>query len=244
MKMRLRQIGQLTAMTSLFAAMAAPISAQLSDQTKKPLPPPAVNWTAAQDHQNMMDQLGIKTLRPGPSGNESAPNHANYGESKANPWPNYPDSLTLKNGQKVTAPEMWWKQRRPEILADFDSEMYGRVPKNVPAVTWSVKLTDHEVVGRVPVIARHLIGHVDNSSYPLIDVNIDMVVVTPANAHGPVPVLMMFSRPVLPAPAQPNPEELATLNAALRAMLAKSDPSLVPILDKYPAYEPMSAASA
>ncbi|MEO6802431.1 MAG: acetylxylan esterase, partial [Granulicella sp.] len=42
----------------------------------------------------------------------------------------------------------------------------------------------------------------------------------------------------------PNPEELATLNAALRAMLAKSDPSLVPILDKYPAYEPMSAASA
>ena len=33
----------------------------------------------------MMDQLGIKALRPGPSGNEKAPNHANYDESKANP---------------------------------------------------------------------------------------------------------------------------------------------------------------
>ena len=39
------------------------------------------NWTAAEDHQNMMDQLGIKALRPGPSGNESAPNHANYDEA-------------------------------------------------------------------------------------------------------------------------------------------------------------------
>jgi len=36
--------------------------------------------TAADDHRNMMEQLGIKALRPGPSGNESAPNHANYDE--------------------------------------------------------------------------------------------------------------------------------------------------------------------
>jgi hypothetical protein len=71
----------------------------------------------------MMDQLGIQALRPGASGNESDPNHSNYDESKANPWPNYPDPLTLKNGQRVTTPEMWWKQRLPEIVADFDSEM-------------------------------------------------------------------------------------------------------------------------
>lgn len=38
----------------------------------------------------MMDQLGIKALRPGPSGNESAPNHANYDESLANPYPDLP----------------------------------------------------------------------------------------------------------------------------------------------------------
>ena len=60
--------------------------------------PPPVKFTAEQDHQNMMDQLGIKSLRPGPSGNESAPNHANYNESLANPYPDLPDLLTLKNG--------------------------------------------------------------------------------------------------------------------------------------------------
>jgi hypothetical protein len=33
----------------------------------------------------MMKQLGIKKLRPGPSGDEKAPNHANYDETIANP---------------------------------------------------------------------------------------------------------------------------------------------------------------
>jgi hypothetical protein len=194
------------------------------------------NTSAEQDHQNMMDQLGIKALRPGPSGNEKAPNHANYDESLANPYPNLPDILTLKNGGKVTTPEMWWKQRRPEIVEDMEREVYGRIPAGVPKVTWTVAVTDREFVGFTPVIAKKLIGHVDNSSYPLIDVNISMVLVTPANAQGPMPVLMMFGRSVLPAPAQPPQEELDKVNAALKALLLKEDPSLKAIFDRYPAY--------
>ena len=89
----------------------------------------------------MMDQLGIKALRPGPSGNEKAPNHANYDESKANPFPDLPDALTLKNGQKVTTAKQWWHVRRPEIVEDFEREVLGRVPPNVPKVTWTVTST-------------------------------------------------------------------------------------------------------
>src|SRR5262245_10315672 len=70
------------------------------------------NWTTADDHRNMMEQLGIKALRPGPSGNEAAPNHANYDEEKANPYPNLPDVLMLKNGKKVTTKDIWWNRRR------------------------------------------------------------------------------------------------------------------------------------
>ena len=100
--------------------------------------PPPVTFTAEQDHQNMMEQLGITALRPGPSGDENAPNHANYDESKANPYPILPDVLTLKDGQKVTTDEMWWKRRRPEIVEDFEREVYGRIPKDTPNVTWTV----------------------------------------------------------------------------------------------------------
>ena len=75
------------------AALAAQASLPFDSAQGEPK-----NWTAAEDHQQMMDQLGIKTLRPGPSGNEQAPNHANYDEGTANPFPDLPDVLTLKNG--------------------------------------------------------------------------------------------------------------------------------------------------
>ena len=70
-----------------------------------------VTFTTQQDHQNMMDQLGIISVRPGPSGNESDPDHANYDESIATPYPDLPELLTLNNGRKVSSADMWWKQR-------------------------------------------------------------------------------------------------------------------------------------
>ncbi len=141
----------------------------------------------------MMEQLGITRLRPGPSGNASATNAANYDPAKANPFPDLPDPLVTKNGQKVTTAEQWWKVRRPEIVEDFEREVFGRVPKNVPQVTWTVvtQATDR-VVGTMPVAAKQLVGHVDNAACPSIKVDIQMTLVTPANAKGPVPVLMMF----------------------------------------------------
>jgi hypothetical protein len=155
--------------------------------------PEPLNWTVQQDHQNMKQQLGIKALRPGPGGRAGATNSANYDPAKANPYPDLPEVLTLKNGQKITTPDVWWKQRRPEIVEDFEREIFGRVPKNVPKVTWTVvtQATDR-VVGEVPVVAKQLVGHVDNSSCPSIKVDIQMTLVTPAKSKSPVPVLMMF----------------------------------------------------
>ena len=140
----------------------------------------------------MMDQLGIKALRPGPSGNEKAPNHANFDESQANPFPDLPDALTLKSGKKVATAAEWRHRRRPEIVEDFEREVLGRVPPNVPKVTWTVTSTKDSKAGVFPVIEKQLVGHADNSSYPSIGVDIQMTLVTPGNANGPVPVMMMF----------------------------------------------------
>jgi len=164
-----------------------------------------VNWTAAEDHRNMLDQLGIKALRPGPSGNETLPNHANYDESKANPFPDLPDALTLKNGKKVTTPAMWWHERRPEIVEDFEREVYGRVPKNMPKVTWTVAKTENTTVGSRSATRQELVGHVDNSLCPSISVDIQMILVRPAGAAGPVPVMMRFGRGEFPQPAGGDP---------------------------------------
>jgi len=155
---------------------------------------PSPTQTASQeDRQKMMDRLHITSLRNGANGsNPQASNYANYDESKANPYPVLPNPLVLKNGKKVTTPKIWWEQRRPEIVEDFDREIYGRVPALTPGVKWELVKTTNEMNGEVPVVTKQLVGHVDNSSYPQITVDIQLVLTTPAKATGPVPVIMEF----------------------------------------------------
>ncbi len=155
--------------------------------------PPLAQLTAQEDHRRTMDLLGITSLRQGANGsNPQAPNYANYDESKANPYPVLPDPLVLKNGKKVTNAATWWSRRRPEIVEDFDREVYGRAPKVTPGVKWQVVSLGRETVGGVPVITKGLVGHVDNSSYPLVTVDIQLTLTVPANATRPVPVIMEF----------------------------------------------------
>jgi hypothetical protein len=170
-----------------------------------------VTLTAEQDHKRLMDLLGISKLRPGanPRSNEPA-NQPNYDEAKANPYPNLPDPLTLKNGKKVKDAKTWWSKRRPEIVADFDREIYGYVPRNAPKVKWEITSTTEEKNGDIPVIVKKLLGHVDNSSSPAITVDIQLTVTTPAQAKAPVPLMMEFGfvfpagfRPPANAPAPP-----------------------------------------
>ncbi|HKQ06976.1 MAG TPA: acetylxylan esterase [Blastocatellia bacterium] len=163
-----------------------------SSQDARSLPAP-VEMTAQQDHQRMMELLHITSLRPGADPNKpNAPNAVNYDESKANPYPKLPDPLAMKNGKRVTTAKLWWNQRRAEIVEDFDREIYGRVPTNAPKVRWEVLTTNREVKYDVPVITKQLVGHVDNSAYPLITVDIQLTLTTPANATGPVPLMMEF----------------------------------------------------
>lgn len=151
-----------------------------------------VRLTAEQDHRRMMQLLQIDSLRPGPSGDPNAPNAANSDESKACPYTSLPDPLVLKSGKKVTTADMWRRLRRPEIVADFDREVYGCVPAHTPKVNWEVLYNYKENRGGIVTIIKQLVGHVDNSSYPAVTVDIDLTLCTPAGAGGPVPVIMEF----------------------------------------------------
>src|SRR4051812_17838042 len=63
-------------MTRAFLVVALGVFAfSIASAGQEPL-----TWTAQQDHQQMMDQLGIKALRAGPNGRAAAgaPDAANY----------------------------------------------------------------------------------------------------------------------------------------------------------------------
>lgn len=154
---------------------------------------PPIERSAEEDHRAMLDLLGIKLLRPGADPRDlNAPNAANYDEAKANPYPCLPDPLLTQDRRKVTTAEVWWSQRRSEIVELFDREVYGRVPAELPAVSWSVAGISAGTNGDTPTVTKKLKGVVDNSSYPLISVEIDLTLVTPADASGPVPVMLEF----------------------------------------------------
>ena len=59
----------------------------------------------------------------------------NYDESKV-PVFTPPDPLIFNDGRKVATTKQWEKQRRPELLEMFASQMYGRTPKNKMKVTY------------------------------------------------------------------------------------------------------------
>ena len=176
----------------------APASAPTPAPVPFKMPPPTPEQIAQQaatekDHQQMMDQLRITSIRHGADGNATSPNAANYDESLANPHPELPDPLKLKDGKTVTSAKVWWSKRRPEIVEDFDREVYGRVPAVTPKVNWEVTGTVNEKNGDFPVVTKTLVGHVDNSAYPQVKVDIKLTLTTPADAKGPVPVMMEFS---------------------------------------------------
>jgi hypothetical protein len=155
---------------------------------------PPVQLTPEQDHRRTMDLLQISSLRQGADRNDpQAPNAVNYDEAKANPNPKLPDPLVLRNGKRVTMPKTWWSERRPEIVQDFDREIYGRAPRDLPDVRWKVVSTTKGTKGDVAIVTKVLVGHVDNSWYPAIDVNIQLTLTTPAGATSPVPVMMEIS---------------------------------------------------
>ena len=146
------------------------------------------------DYEQMKRQIGVTTTRPRRDGKASDPSlRPNYDELKANPFPFYPDPLTTFDGRRVKNARMWQKVRRPELLDFFAANVYGRVPADVPAITWTVKREYEGRVGNIDVTVRELNGHADNSACPTISVDIQAQVMWPKGASGPLPVVVDYA---------------------------------------------------
>ncbi len=168
---------------SATAAPAVPEAKKLRQQ--------AIQAAEQKDRQHMLDLLGIKQLRPPASySHPDSPYAANYDESKADVYRNIPDPLVMNDGQPVTTPQMWWSERRAQIVADFNRDIFGRVPPHLPRVFWKVLNSREATIGNTPVISRMVDGRVDNSIDPAIRVDMHMVLVMPTGVRGPVPVIL------------------------------------------------------
>jgi hypothetical protein len=141
------------------------------------------------DYQDMLTQLGIKKMRRG----RDAGVKDTSSETTANRYKDtMPDLMTFKSGARVKSGDEWPK-RRAEIVEDFEREVYGRIPKNVPKVKWEVTGTTEGESGGIATVTRTLVGRVDNSAFPKIEVAIRASYTVPRDAAGRVPIILQFS---------------------------------------------------
>lgn len=168
-------------------------------------PKNAADAVAVAERDRELNVLGINQMKPGVGAFDiGKPCNANYDEALANPYPELPDPLITRAGEKVITASQWRHDRRPEIAELLQSQVYGFVPDNVPRVTWEVTRTLRHSIGGMAVVTKELTGHVDNGAYPAITVNIRANLVTPADAQGrAVPVMVMNGSRLEPIPRNP-----------------------------------------
>ncbi len=153
-------------------------------------------------------------LRRAPTGHVS-----NYDESKVGTY-TLPNPLVLQNGQPVRTADQWFKQRRPEIIKLYESEIYGRVPERAPKLTFIVAEIDSNALEGVAV-RKHVIGHLGGPEGPAVNVWLYL----PAKAKGPVPALLHLtflgsdpgraSAPAFTKSGRPRPGETGPLTNIL-----------------------------
>lgn len=112
----------------------------------------------------------------------------NYYEEKIPPY-TLPDPLKMNDGRRVVDSQMWLKERRPEILQMFQTEIYGKVPDTAPKVRWEVASTDPKARDGAAVMKR-VVGYMgDGPDAPAMNVTM----YTPARATGPVPIVLTIT---------------------------------------------------
>jgi hypothetical protein len=161
---------------------AAQTQATKPDDSKLPKP-------GTRGNPDNVPYIGGKDPQGNPVRLAKATGHvSNYSEDKVPPY-TLPDPLVLANGQRVTSAEMWFKQRRPEILKFYQTDIYGRIPANAPKVAWEVTETDPKARDGVAAMKR-VVGRMgDKPDGP----KMNLTVYLPPKATGPVPMLLSIT---------------------------------------------------
>jgi hypothetical protein len=115
----------------------------------------------------------------------AAAQDANYDEAKV-PAYSLPDPLVDRAGARVGSAEQWWSVRRPELLALFEQHVYGAAPPEPEGLDYEVFEEGEAALGgkakRRQVRVKFSPGHPE--------AGMDLLLYLPAEAAGPVPVVL------------------------------------------------------
>jgi hypothetical protein len=113
---------------------------------------------------------------------------ANYDESKVGTY-TLPDVLKLQNGEPVSDTQTWYQRRRAEILRLFEENVYGRSAGRPKDMSFEVFDTDRKALGGKAIRKQVRIYFSIDKNGPSEDV----LLYLPANASGPVPLILTLN---------------------------------------------------
>jgi hypothetical protein len=108
---------------------------------------------------------------------------SNYDEARTGTF-TLPDPLTFSNGAPVNDAAAWTKQRRPELIQVYERDIWGRIPARTPKVTWVASPAEKDA-GALITRSVGTIGSAANAP------RMNLKLVLPAEATGPVPVILL-----------------------------------------------------
>ncbi len=115
-------------------------------------------------------------------------NEANYDESKV-PAYKLPDVLKTSSNVEVTNKATWEKVRRPQILALFEENIYGQIPKSYSNIKYTVTNEDASAMNGRAKLKEVLIEVFNNNK----SVKINLILFVPNNATKPVPAFLLIN---------------------------------------------------
>ncbi len=108
---------------------------------------------------------------------------SNFDESKVGAY-TLPDPLKLANGERVTSPEMWNRQRRPELIRIFEENMFGHVPPPPKDMKFAVQ--EGPALNGMAVRKEVTISFSGHENGP----SLHLLVYLPARSAKPVPLFL------------------------------------------------------
>jgi serine/threonine protein kinase len=121
-------------------------------------------------------------------------------------WVNYDDQqagdyapidlLAMHDGTRIATADDWWSRRRPELLADVQDSLWGRIPEpsRLPEITWNVDEMRGGGQGDSAYKQAAITGVIDVSRYPDVRTapRIDATLRLPADAKEPRPIIIVI----------------------------------------------------
>ncbi len=112
----------------------------------------------------------------------------NYDEAKVGTY-TLPDPLKLNNGQPVRDAKTWMKKRRPEIVALFETQQYGRDPGRPAEESFDVFDKGTPALNDKAIRKQVTISFSKDKSWP----QIHLVLYLPAKAKKAVPMFLSIN---------------------------------------------------